>query len=239
MVNLDTLWGKGGLRAFISHKAEDKEVAQEMKECLSYNGIASFVAHEDIEPTQHWQTEIERALFSMDILVALLTDEFSNSEWTDQEIGVAIGRGIFVIPISFGKDPYGFIGKIQAIRGVRKGSQQIADEIYEVVQKGDFVSPSLKRAVEDAREQAMESFVNNYIVRLARSGSFKRSNELAELLPRINRLSSKQEKALVQAFNENGQVRAAHGFSSIIQHLERMTGHSYGLVNYQLIELPF
>ena len=78
-------------------------------------GISCFVAHSDIEPTRTWQKEIEKALFSMDVLIALMTEDFSDSNWTDQEIGVAIGRNVLILPIRMGADPYGFIGKYQAI----------------------------------------------------------------------------------------------------------------------------
>ena len=76
----------------------------DMKNELANYGIASFVAHKDIEPMWEWELEIRRALFSMDFLIALLTEEFSNSNWTDQEIGVAYGRRIPIIPIRIGKD---------------------------------------------------------------------------------------------------------------------------------------
>ena len=73
--NLGTnrLWGDGLIRVFISHKAEEKILANDIKNSFLTYHIASFVAHEDIEPMTEWQSEIEQALFSMDLLVALLT----------------------------------------------------------------------------------------------------------------------------------------------------------------------
>ena len=82
----DQSWGEGTIRVFISHKAEDKNLANDVKNSFLTYRVASFVAHEDIEPMMEWQLEIERALFSMDLLVALLTPKFSESNWTDQEI---------------------------------------------------------------------------------------------------------------------------------------------------------
>ena len=101
----DQLWGPGSVRIFISHIAKHKVMATELKERLTELGVASFVAHEDIEPTAEWQTEIERALFSMDILIALLTEGFNESNWTDQEVGFALGRHVPVICISRGETP--------------------------------------------------------------------------------------------------------------------------------------
>ena len=45
MADLERLWGQGTVRAFISHIAEDKKLATDMKNELANYGIASFVAH--------------------------------------------------------------------------------------------------------------------------------------------------------------------------------------------------
>ncbi len=93
------LWEDGFVRLFLSHVSQHKVKVAELKRELSHLGVSSFVAHEDIEPTLEWQNEIERALMSTDALAALLTPEFHESKWTDQEIGFALGRGTLVIPI--------------------------------------------------------------------------------------------------------------------------------------------
>ena len=238
MSDLEELWGEGALRAFISHKAEVKALATGLKECLHHNGIASFVAHEDIEPTQEWQMQIEKALFSMDVLIALLTDEFGNSNWTDQEVGVAVGRQVLIIPVKLGKDPYGFIGKYQAVPGQGKANQQIADQIYSVIQKNSFISEDLKESVRLARELATDSYINGYIRKVAHSGSFSASNVLAKLLPRIDALSPEQEDALVSAFNFNDQVHHEFKFREIIVYqLQRITGNHYELDGLRLKRL--
>jgi hypothetical protein len=105
------------VRVFLSHKATCKKEVSKLKQALVRCGISSFVAHEDIEPTEEWQREIERALFSMDALVALLTQDYHDSYWTDQEAGVAIGRGVPLIAVRLDRDPYGLMGKGQGLGG--------------------------------------------------------------------------------------------------------------------------
>ena len=131
--DLTDLWGNGRIRVFISHTSARKDWANQLKSNLEMYGVASFVAHEDIVPMKEWQHEIRRALFSMDVLVALLTRGFSRSDWTDQEVGVAIGLGIPIIPIRMGKDPYGFFGKYQALSGQDKSPQDMAFEILGII----------------------------------------------------------------------------------------------------------
>ncbi len=86
-------------RQFISHIAEQKDKAMRLRACLETYGISGFVAHEDIHPTAEWQTEIERALNVMDAFLAIHTKGFSNSYWTQQEIGYAVARGVKIISL--------------------------------------------------------------------------------------------------------------------------------------------
>lgn len=128
-------WEDGMLRIFISHLAVERVFAAELKTIFLRFGISSFVAHNDIEPTKEWQDEIEGALASCDALIALLHPDFHGSNWTDQEIGFAMGRGVPTFAVRLGKDPYGFIGRFQAFNGIGKSAESLAREIFRVAQK--------------------------------------------------------------------------------------------------------
>ena len=128
-----SFWQTNHFRLFISHISEHKVVMSKLQKQLKDYGISAFVAHEDIEPTKEWLNEIEMALFSMDALAAVLTPNFDTSKWTDQEVGVAVGRDVLVIPIRKGMDPYGFIGKYQGLQGNGKTIGQVAQSLYEIV----------------------------------------------------------------------------------------------------------
>ena len=96
----------GMLKVFLTHLAAHRKCAADLQEALWGYGISAFVAHNDIVPTQEWQAEIETALPTCDALVALLHPEFHESNWTDQEIGFAMGRGVPVFSVRCGEDPY-------------------------------------------------------------------------------------------------------------------------------------
>lgn len=134
-VNADC-WRNGYFRIFISHLTENKESATYLKNHLAKYGIDCFVAHEDIEPSKLWQTEIEKALASMDLLCAILTPKFYQSEWCDQEVGIALGRAIPTLSIKKGADPHGFIGKYQAIKA-KKTADAVAKDVMETICKMD------------------------------------------------------------------------------------------------------
>ena len=222
---LGRLWGTGSIRVFVSHNAESKELATSLKDCLSHYGVACFVAHEDIEPTREWQGEIERALFSMHILVPLLTEKFHESNWTDQEIGVAVGQEVPIISIRRGKDPYGFIGKYQAMQGKDKDPEQIAEEFFGLLFKQD---------------ELKELATNTFITTVAGVGNWGRANSLAKLLQSIHELSTTQAESLVRTYQRNSEVRNAFGFNGkhpslygngLLFHLKRITGDEYRFRN--------
>ncbi len=206
------IWGDGGFRLFLSHKTEVKGQAAELKLLLQTFGVSCFVAHEDIHPTKQWQDEIEVALTSMDGFVALMTEGFHDSLWTDQEVGFAVGRGVPIIAVRLGRDPYGFIGKFQAL------TCQWVDVPLEIV----------KLLIHQPR------MINAYITAMLNCSSFDRGNTLARLLPNIQNLSAEQANAMVTAYEQNSEVRGSFGFNGnkprkygegLAAHLTRITGH--------------
>jgi hypothetical protein len=124
-------WQKGMLRLFISHLATHKVWASQLKESLLKFGISGFVAHNDIKPTLEWQNQIETALATCDALVALLHEKFHESQWTDQEIGFVMGRGMPAFAVRLGETPYGFIGRFQAFNGKHLEAPELAEELFD------------------------------------------------------------------------------------------------------------
>ena len=142
-------WLAGHFKLFVSHVAGVKEKASLLqKQLLSY-GISAFVAHEDIEPTDEWEEEILKALFSMDALVAIITPDFKASLWTDQEVGVALGRDVLVIPIRREDDPHGFMAKYQGLQGIGKSVSQVADGVFAILATNPKTKLALSRALID------------------------------------------------------------------------------------------
>ena len=137
-------WAENKLRVFISHLSKDKVKASKLSSELGKHNLSAFVAHEDIEPNEKWLEKIEQALMSMDIMIALVTEGFKDSNWTTQEIGFALGRGIPVISIKNGMDPFGFFGKKQAISGSGKRANEITREIINILRKMPEYSEYIK-----------------------------------------------------------------------------------------------
>lgn len=128
-----TFWEPFHFKLFISHLSSFKNTTGQLQSALRKFGISAFVAHVDIEPTHEWLDEIEAGLHSMDALAAILMPGFKESNWTDQEVGFAVGRGVLVISIMRGLEPYGFISKYQGLNANGKTVSAVAKEIFRIL----------------------------------------------------------------------------------------------------------
>jgi hypothetical protein len=213
-IAIQRIWGDRGYRLFLSHKAEVKKDAAELKSSLKPFGISCFVAHQDIRPTREWQAEIESALASMDAFAALLTEKFHDSLWTDQEVGFAIARGVPIIAVKLGRDPYGFMGKFQALScGLSAAPVEISRLLIR--------HPRMLEA---------------YITALPECESFDQGNILSAVLPDIEKLTKGQAEQMIKAYDDDPQLRGSFGFNGakprlygegLAVHLSRATGHKY------------
>jgi hypothetical protein len=128
-----SFWEPRYFRLFLSHLSSFKKTTAVFQRTLRRFGISAFVAHVDIEPTRVWEDEIEAALFSMDALAAILMPGFKESNWTDQEVGVAVGRGVLIIPVIRGLNPNGFIAKYQGLQTSNKTVPRVATELFQIL----------------------------------------------------------------------------------------------------------
>jgi TIR domain len=128
-----TFWEPFHFKLFLSHLSSFKKNTGLLQAALRRFGISAFVAHVDIEPTKEWLDEIEAGLYSMDALAAILMPGFKESNWTDQEVGVAVGRGVLVIPIMKGLNPYGFISKYQGLNAEGKSVAAVANDVFRIL----------------------------------------------------------------------------------------------------------
>ena len=82
---------------------------------LKDHNIDTFVAQHDIESGKKWHDEIKNNLKESQVFLAIITKEYHNSSYADQEVGMALARNIHIIPISLdGSMPKGFLHEIHA-----------------------------------------------------------------------------------------------------------------------------
>jgi hypothetical protein len=189
-------WEPEHLRLFVSHVNTFKLLAENIKTNLRQYKISAFVAHSDIEPTREWLEQIEGALTTADALLAMLTTDFHDSLWTDQEVGVALGRQIPVIPLRLGQDPYGLFGKFQGLPGSGRKTDEIARSIAESLGKNATTSKRMTFALVGA---------------LADSQSYDASRRIMTLLEKVDYLDSSLAEKMRNSIMANSQVKSAYG----------------------------
>ncbi len=192
----DRLWETAMFRLFLSHIAEHRAAVATLKINLRTYGISAFVAHEDIEPNLPWQDEIELALRSMDAMAALLTEHFHESKWTDQEIGVALGRGVLIVPVRLPLTPYGFIARTQALPGNLEKTPQLAERLVDVLLAQPRTSQRMRGALLTGLELA---------------GSFAAAKAVAAKVVSLVPFAPDEVARIEHALDTNGQVSDAFG----------------------------
>lgn len=213
-VDLPEFWQDGHFRLFISHIAEHREEASELQQALRTHYISAFVAHSDIEPTHEWIDDIIAALKSAEALIALLQEGFHESRWTDQEVGIAIGVGIPVISLSYDLNPYGFIGRYQALRTGEKDVETLAEEIATILVR----HPKTRRRMAEAT-----------VTRFANSNSFENAKRNMTRLEKLEYWDPSLSDRALQALEENRQINHSWGVA------ERLTA----LIDERSDEIPF
>ena len=213
-----SIWKPGMVRLFISHRDEYKTYANELAEALEPYGISSFVAHDTIEPMTKWQNEILKGLDTMEIMLAFVTDDFHESTWTNQEIGFALGRDIPVLSLKLQKrDPPGFIGSEQALRGSLHNPAASVPEIYELL---------AEKLGNRARLQS--SLISAFLSSPSFSDTKERFNRVDRV---VDSLSDTEVSQIIDGFEKNDQLHSSGHLTSRYQRLrsflKRTTGREY------------
>jgi len=203
-VDLEHIWSPAMFRLFLSHVSNHRIAVSKLKGQLRKYGIAAFVAHEDIEPSQEWQNEIELALRSMHALAALLTPDFDQSKWTDQEVGVALGKGTLVIPVRLGLDPYGFIGKVQGLPGSLEDPASLASSIVDLLLKHKSTAEKMQEAL---------------IVGLEKAASFDAAKVVTKKIAGLRNITSGQLNRMQAAMTNNNQISGSFGVPERLQQI--------------------
>ncbi|MFA6368683.1 MAG: toll/interleukin-1 receptor domain-containing protein [Bacteroidales bacterium] len=220
------IWGESPLRVFFSYTAKNLELISHIKDQLGRMGIFCFMAEKDIQTTKSWADTIKNALSSMEIMVAFLTEDYHESDWTDQELGFAICRNVPIISIDLGKKPYGFASQFQAFSCDTK---TLANHLF-------------LKLTELDEEHGEELQLIGAIYSLKNAQNFEEANLAALHLFRHKKLSDKQVKDVVDAYNSNSQVREANEIIgktkpiALILFLNEVTGQEYHL-NYGILSI--
>jgi hypothetical protein len=201
-----SIWKPGMVRLFISHRDIHKAKANELAAALEKFGVYSFVAHDSIEATKVWAKEIRNGLETMEIMLAFITDEFSQSVYTNQEIGFALGSNKPIISLKLGKEaPSGFHSDKQALPGNIESLQKSALELYSLIAKEV-----------GKKERLDEALITAFILSKDWSDA---KDSFVRMQGCVTKLTDAQLQRIVDAFYKNDQL---HGCMYICNHYHRL-----------------
>jgi hypothetical protein len=195
------------LRIFFSYSTDDKNIVGRLKEQLEFQGFEVFLAHDDIKPSVEWQYDIIKNLKSCDIYIPLLTKSFRESDWTNQETGMAVAADRFIVALQVDFPPYGFIGKNQGLK----------IKLPDIINDNDrYVKSVIKYNAEEIAKVIINEFgenmksiiINNFI----RSENFNQANARAKLLKVFPDYTAEQVNQIFNATIDN--VKIFHGYNA-------------------------
>jgi hypothetical protein len=101
---------------FISYSSKDGELAAEIKTELEKAYYSCFLAHDDIAAALDWHKEIWKNLRECRAFVGLVTSEFNESAFCQQEVGAALALEKPRLLVKLGvPSPPGFAQRFQSV----------------------------------------------------------------------------------------------------------------------------
>jgi len=107
-----------------------------------------------------------------------------------------MGRGVPVLSIRFGQDPYGFIGRFQAFNGNGKTPAQLAGELFDTYRKS---------------KQTERKMAEIIIALFERSTSFANAKKLVGLVESLEVWEPSFSARIESAVKNNSQVNGSWG----------------------------
>lgn len=192
--------------AFISYSSKQKVIGGKLKTYLeNFCGYDTFIAHEDIPGSTIWEEEIVQAIEKADFFIPLISKDFKESPFTDQETGIAVYLKKRIIPIRLEiTNPYGFINKYQALQYKRYSSDySLHDNIKELV----LTIAQIGLNYEPCRQKTINSLVYAFCT----SSSFDTTNATIKTMLNYDSFTSNHLKQITQAIKSNDQITGAFG----------------------------
>lgn len=88
---------------FISHTADDKEIARKLAEQIRDAGAMVWLADEKLLPGDSIANEISKAIQASDAMLLLVSGDHSTKRWLSAEVATAMAQGKRILPVILDK----------------------------------------------------------------------------------------------------------------------------------------
>jgi hypothetical protein len=136
---------------FLSYHHADSKLAGKVRHELLLRNSTGFLAHEDIRISKTWREEILRNLRSCTALIAIITPNYAQSAYANQEAGYVLSKGKSVISFNFDAELPGFLESLQAIPVAESTIGNAVDRAIELIKNREpdtSIEPAFKTAQE-------------------------------------------------------------------------------------------
>ncbi len=193
------------IKVFLSYSAIDKKLASKIKRWFEDYGLEVFLAHEDITPSAEWRKVILQNLENCNVFIPIVTKNFKDSDWTDQEIGIALSKRKFIIPLSIDIIPYGFLNELQSLKLDTKRVQSSCKKIFEILGQNSEFEKSLSNSV-------IKAFLNSVNYEEAK-------NKSRILLEFDDAFTTEQANEIIKGSTQNNQIYGSFGAQEALRKL--------------------
>lgn len=203
--------------AFISYSSEQKIIGGELKSCLeNFCGYKTFIAHDDIPGSAIWEEEIIQAIKIADLFIPLISKEFKESPFTDQETGIAVCLKKKIIPIKLENiNPYGFINKYQALQ------YKIYPANYSLHDNTKELALTIAQIGLNHEPQYHQKVINSLVYAFCSSNSFDTTNATIKIMSDCDHFTSDHLRQIIQAIKSNDQIIGAFGLREFKKFLHK------------------
>ncbi len=192
------------IRVFVSHSVLDLDQVKEIRDKLELHGFQVFIAHEDIDVSEVWRKRILDELENCDIALALLTKNFKESDWADQEMGIAYHLGKVIVSLCGNVSVYGFLDEFQACPIGSHGIEPSCNKIITAIRKKPGCEDRYRQGVVDA---------------FCSSKSYTDAAHRSKVVTSLNGLEIPQMNQIVRAGFENNNLTGSYVAEDFIKNL--------------------
>ena len=181
------------VETFLSHADEDKKIARKLADSLAKHGFRVFVAHDDIGIGEEWEKTLKDKILQSELFLVLLSKNFYNAYFTDQEVGIALAYNKRIFPIRIDDlMPYGFMLRFQA---GKISPEIIKDEVDNLARRLITFTEKGQRLIDDT--------INDFY----EANSFDDANDISRHLFGFSNFTPEQINKIAKAYLANNQIR--------------------------------
>ncbi len=204
---------KEKIKVIICCSIKDMNIGVKVKEMLANLGIEGFMTYDGHNISNNFKKSVIYELNKSEVFIPILSDNFRDSNYCSQELGIAYFRNLLIIPLSINETiPYGFISDFKPLH-VNKNNiplEYIIKPIVDYFPKVNIKDKLINALKEEYNFRSAEDIMKN-------------------LEPYFDKMDDEEVNTIIDIFIENNQNHATN-----LCRMEYL--HNFIMINMEKIE---